>query len=83
MSFQNISIKLFWKITETTLCHKNVYIIKYFIFFFNLEQWYEYNDEKVHEVDASLVENVQAYMLFYIKRDMKVNFCHTDSQKND
>lgn len=38
------------------------------------EQWYEYNDEKVHEVDASLVENVQAYMLFYIKRDMKINF---------
>ncbi|KAL5233161.1 hypothetical protein ACI65C_000571 [Semiaphis heraclei] len=43
------------------------------------DQWYEYNDEKVHEVDASLVENVQAYMLFYIKRDMKVNFCHNNS----
>lgn len=50
-----------------------MYIFLYFIFL-NLEQWYEYNDEKVHEVDASLVENVQAYMLFYIKRDMKINF---------
>ncbi|XP_026819177.1 ubiquitin carboxyl-terminal hydrolase 3-like [Rhopalosiphum maidis] len=38
------------------------------------DQWYEYNDEKVHEVDASLVENVQAYMLFYIKREMRINF---------
>ncbi|KAE9539387.1 hypothetical protein AGLY_004639 [Aphis glycines] len=37
-------------------------------------QWYEYNDEKVHEVGASLVENVQAYILFYIKREMGVNF---------
>lgn len=46
----------------------------YFVFL-NLGQWYEYNDEKVHEVDASLVENVQAYMLFYIKRDMIYNFC--------
>lgn len=38
-------------------------------------QWYEYNDEKVHEVDASFVENVQAYLLFYVKRDMIYNFC--------
>lgn len=56
------------------------------IFFFNLKQfwlsynlfsesgqWYEYNDEKVHEVDASLVENLQAYILFYVKKELRLN----------
>lgn len=54
-----------------SLCHRFLYI---FFIFYNLDQWYEYNDEKVHEVGASLVENVQAYILFYIKREMGVNF---------
>lgn len=27
----------------------------------------------MHEVDASLVENVQAYILFYVKKELRLN----------
>lgn len=39
-------------------------------------QWYEYNDEKVHEVDTAMVENLQAYLLFYIKREIQMNLSY-------
>jgi hypothetical protein len=41
-----------------------------------LGQWYEYNDEKVHEVDTAMVENLQAYLLFYIKREIQMNLSY-------
>ncbi|XP_050442572.1 ubiquitin carboxyl-terminal hydrolase 3-like [Adelges cooleyi] len=31
-------------------------------------EWFECNDEKIYEVDSSVVENVEAYILFYSKR---------------
>lgn len=40
-----------------------------------LDQWYEYNDEKVHEVGEPMVQSVQAYVLIYIKREVKLNLC--------
>lgn len=42
--------------------------------FFGLGEWFEYNDTKVNIVDASAVESVQAYLLLYIKKEIKLNF---------
>ncbi|XP_050548234.1 ubiquitin carboxyl-terminal hydrolase 3-like [Daktulosphaira vitifoliae] len=35
-------------------------------------EWFEFNDEKVHEVNSSIVQNVEAYILFYIKRKTRL-----------
>ena len=29
------------------------------------QQWYEYDDENVRQVDATTVQNAEAYVLFY------------------
>ncbi|CAF1116313.1 unnamed protein product [Adineta ricciae] len=37
------------------------------------QQWYEYDDENVRQVDATTVQNAEAYVLFYRKKEANIS----------
>ncbi|CAM4976055.1 unnamed protein product [Rotaria socialis] len=37
------------------------------------QQWYEYDDERVRKVDTAIVQNAEAYVLFYRKKEPNIS----------